>query len=573
MGISGGTSFRGKRSTTSSSSHAQHLSKRSLRSAAEQFVILFLLLGFGVTTGLNAQHRTTRVDNARMEVETGTARAIYRPDFRGRIDVSSDKTARRFLKSDGRIGWSGEDDDLHLVDRRESRGGTHLTYRQYVDDVPVFDTETRVSVDRLGKPTFVLNGLMSELDEGLRLAPGINQNEAEQRSAAAVERGDAAVSPAELGVLAGPPSRLVWRTIVWPERGGEWRVTIDAHSGDVLAVEDRVVRRVPEAGEPAPGRVVRRMEAGLTHDSHSAAAVASATGRGMVFDPDPLSTSGQAYAPPYTDADDADISELNTERIEVDLLDISQFADNRYRLIGPHVEVTGSRPSGGTTNYDPPVESDPAGFMYTRGDERFEAVMVYYHIDKAQRRVQELGFSNIQNQPFKINPFAEGNQDASFYYPSYNYIGMGGGGIDDAEDAFVIWHEYGHALLNATVPGMLGSREGTAIHEGWADYWASSYQRELYESGVLPPADWRRLFSLGRKLRRLAGPANARVCEIPGGLAGYDGPLGWTCLCLRLDGGVGHPWQGLDRPVGPSVAFLSDSGCQDARYGRSVYSG
>ena len=36
---------------------------------------------------------------------------------------------------------------------------------------------------------------------------------------------------------------------------------------------------------------------------------------------------------------------------------------------------------------------------------------------------------------------------------------FGKGGVDDAEDAEVIWHEYGHAIQDAQVPGFGAGHE------------------------------------------------------------------------------------------------------------------
>jgi len=54
---------------------------------------------------------------------------------------------------------------------------------------------------------------------------------------------------------------------------------------------------------------------------------------------------------------------------------------------------------------------------------------------------------------------------------------FGKGGVDDAEDAEVILHEYGHAMLDSqsTPFGAFGaSLEADAIHEGFGDYWAAT---------------------------------------------------------------------------------------------------
>jgi hypothetical protein len=405
-----------------------------------------------------------------------------------------EQAALEFLRSEERIGWSGASEDLRLAHSVTSGGGTHLTFQQYVEGVPVIGATTRLSLDRVSKPTFVLNGYRPEL-EGRQLSkPSIRAGEAEQIAVKAVMGGDASVRAAELAVLPGNPMLLVWKTIVWPETGGEWLVLIDATTGSPVEVQEVTLHRSAAPRARKEGRLIAVLETETLQAVESSGASAQlALGRGMVFDPDPLATSGQPYAPPYTDSDDAEIPELNAERISVDLQDISLFADNKYRLAGPYVEVVGRRPSG-LTNYEPPVETQADAFNYTRGDERFEAVMAYYHIDKSQRWVQGLGYDNIMNMSVPVNPFGEGDQDVSNYYLNLNFLSLGGGSVDDAEDAFVIWHEYAHALLNATVPNLTSTFEGRAMHEGWADYWAASYERGLFESGVLPPGDWRRLF-------------------------------------------------------------------------------
>ena len=47
---------------------------------------------------------------------------------------------------------------------------------------------------------------------------------------------------------------------------------------------------------------------------------------------------------------------------------------------------------------------------------------------------------------------------------------FGKGGVDDAEDAEVIVHEYGHAVHAAQVPGFGTSEEAGSIGEAWGDY-------------------------------------------------------------------------------------------------------
>ena len=47
--------------------------------------------------------------------------------------------------------------------------------------------------------------------------------------------------------------------------------------------------------------------------------------------------------------------------------------------------------------------------------------------------------------------------------------------MDDAEDAEVIVHEYGHAIQDTIVPGFGQSHEGESMGEGFSDYVAGSF--------------------------------------------------------------------------------------------------
>jgi hypothetical protein len=76
----------------------------------------------------------------------------------------------------------------------------------------------------------------------------------------------------------------------------------------------------------------------------------------------------------------------------------------------------------------------------------------------------------------------EGKEDNSFYDPGPNppltgSIGLGPGGVDDAEDADVINHEYGHAVQDSQVPGFGDGEQAGAIGEGFADYLAADMSR------------------------------------------------------------------------------------------------
>ena len=57
---------------------------------------------------------------------------------------------------------------------------------------------------------------------------------------------------------------------------------------------------------------------------------------------------------------------------------------------------------------------------------------------------------NKESQDVRINQYGADN---SFSWDKHDLLRFGKGGVDDAEDAEVIVHEYGHAVHDAQVPG------------------------------------------------------------------------------------------------------------------------
>lgn len=443
----------------------------------------------------NAPRRLVR--DGSFDATTGVRRSTYRiPPVRPASDPVAG--ALSFLRArSADYGISDDLTDLDLVESRSTGSSRHVVFQQTWQGIPVHDRFVRVSLDKHNRPTMVMSGYEPIDGRQLRLAPVVTAREASAIAASRVVEERVITGKPRLVVLPGKHEALAWIITAWPASGGELEVAIDAVSGRLLQVrglgvrEERNIRRDASAAFPSDSGIQQ-----LIHKAPLALA-AGVPGSGMVFDPDPLTTAGVGYGGAYQDAGDTPSPALDLQRKTVVLPDLTQGVDGLFRLEGPNVRVV-SVNSGGIETYSPPAEADPNGFRYGRDHDAFEAVMVYYHVDKSQRYADSLVYGlsgqSVQRDPIRVNPHGRGPVDDSWFYPSRYMIEFGTGGIDDAEDGSVIWHEHAHAILEVASRGLRATGEGIAYHEGWADYWAASYIRGLIETGKVPYRDWRRLF-------------------------------------------------------------------------------
>ncbi len=185
----------------------------------------------------------------------------------------------------------------------------------------------------------------------------------------------------------------------------------------------------------------------------------SSTGSGRVFLPNPVQDLGNQG---LTDQKDADYAALQPAYRTVTLtnLDGSGYLRGDWAII---VSDTGKSAYSPTNT-----------FHYNRSQDQFEQVMAYFWVTEAQKYIQSLGFGtslpavNMEPQRLRINQWGSDN---SFATTHKDEIRLGKGGVDDAEDAEVILHEYGHAIHFAQ-NFAFASTEAGAISEGFGDYWA-----------------------------------------------------------------------------------------------------
>ena len=214
-------------------------------------------------------------------------------------------------------------------------------------------------------------------------------------------------------------------------------------------------------------------------------------GEATVFAPNPIVTARNTKLRQagYDSGAGPDVeipsAELDKQLKKVKLLGLEMAPLAAGKLTGPWADVVG-----------PAQPSIDGKFAFKSGDPRFETTMAYYHVDSIQRYFQKLGFTpkretGVNDEPQLLVTARVEGYDNSFYQPANDVIAFGTGGVDDAEDAEVIIHEYGHAVQDAQVPGWGNAPEGGAMGEGFGDFLAAAYYARTSRGfGDVCVADW-----------------------------------------------------------------------------------
>lgn len=245
-----------------------------------------------------------------------------------------------------------------------------------------------------------------------------------------------------------------------------WLVASDGRLVDVwrIAVVDLVVPVVGTVEvQAADSRVLRVVDERRFID-----------GAALVFDPNPIVKLQDPTLRQEVDVAGVDVGldEYSDARVSLDLIDVDIAGLPAGILRGPWVNAIGG------TAIPPPVNGHWLVDL-DRNMPQFETLMAYTHLDRIQRYFQErLGFvgaTGVNAESQEIITFPVPGFDNSFYQPGNDLMLLGGGGVDDGEDAEVILHEYGHAVQDAQVPGWGSTHEGGAMGEGFGDFLAGAF--------------------------------------------------------------------------------------------------
>lgn len=356
--------------------------------------------------------------------------------------ASAGAAARRSLEiheqSLARAGWTRS---LALTDLRPAAGGTVARFQQESRGLPVLGGGATVLLDGRGRTLYASARELPGLPASVDAAPSVDSAGARRAAEGdfEVEEGVASEEPTLYVVPTETSAALAWVVPVHTEEPfGSFLVQVDAHTAEVLESQD---------------------------------ILKTATGKGAVYRPNPVASSGNFD---LRDNFDRLNEALDQARVEVDLPDL----DESGFLRGTLVDVV-------TGDSNDRVKSDSLQFSFQRNDPGFEQTSCYYYLQFALAYCGTIGRPDPLERQLRaqarFSPRGEEELNA-FFDPASGNVLFGTQGVDLAEDGTVVLHELGHALQDAAAsqPGRpFGlTHEGQAIGEGFSDYWAVSLLEE-----------------------------------------------------------------------------------------------
>ncbi|MCG3164418.1 MAG: hypothetical protein POELPBGB_00172 [Bacteroidia bacterium] len=377
----------------------------------------------------------------------------------GKVESADTAVVKQYLLS-AIANLKGSDFSIDFLEGKQSKTGLHYLYRQNYRGKPVYRGTIKINLDKNGSIISLFDNTYRILETPAGEFPDTDDCYDIIKSIYKNDNDIVKIFIEELYFDLGPRLIPASRIELWDKKGNFFELVIDA---DQMIVYERDMNsyfnnnRIHDVDTPALARV---------------------------FNPDPLTTAGVIYGAPYEDASDADISQLNMQRQQV-TLDVA-FENDTFKLESPYCLITDhSIPDVA------PVTSLTPDFEFTRSQDGFEDVNAFYHINVYHDYVQQLGFDNIVNYPIWVDTHAMGGADNSNFSAAGSppRLSFGEGGVDDAEDADVIIHEYGHAISHSAAPGTNSGAERLALDEAIGDYFAASYSKSINSF------NWEKMFS------------------------------------------------------------------------------
>lgn len=435
-------------------------------------------------------------DTFHQDHRSGYAKLSIVSQGKAPVNLRGENLALNYLENNhAQFGLPASLDNLKLQSVKQSLLGTHYTYEQVLMGHKVAGGNIVVSISNDNGAVYrVYNNTypVSNMKQALNAAVALDGEDALDIAWNNVRvHGPLLTRPSAKLVWQpeGAGFRLVYETEVATEAPfGYWGHVIDAKSGRILDTKSLAVsrERVDVDFGDYEGQVWDRVETTTRFERAEAAAKASrkmlatANGTGQVFDPDPVTTLMDD-----TLEDNSAASNFTGAYFTRTLQDID-LSGSTYSLTGPWITVANFE----SPNVAPTTTTD-GNWTGVRGQSEFNDAMTYFHTDQNQRYMQSLGFSGangIQYGSIEADANGLNGADNSHYIPSSNRMAFGWGCVDDNEDAFVILHEYGHAIHFSINSNWSGGDTG-GMGEGFGDYWGGAYRYSTPNGATFHP-EW-----------------------------------------------------------------------------------
>lgn len=340
---------------------------------------------------------------------------------------------------------------------RETPGGAVVTFTRTWQNLPVWESRLRrVNFDQSQKVTAQFPAAPLKPDGAFRLQPEQARKLAQAWLADQDERViEAKQGPIVRGIFHKEQlTRQVYSVRVWVEKDDmmePFDIFVDAANGKVLAKKQLYLHLQDE--------------------------VPPQTGEGWIYRASPASASL------HHDGDSQASRDAAIKQVTLKGLDGSGYLRGEFVNTVPSDEPTGLVLSPFAGYIPGAAFSESGQYFYEPDNAAFGEVTVYYWIDTAQRYLQSM---NIQAFDRPIDVYVHSmDQHNAFYSPFDEEIHFGNGIVAMSHDVEVILHEYGHALLDDVVGDiLLFDIEGRSLHEGFADYMSSIFQRAQQQDQV-----------------------------------------------------------------------------------------
>jgi Zn-dependent metalloprotease len=404
--------------------------------------------------------------------------------------------AMQFLGENiGLLGPGFKISDLTVIDADVTKFGVYVELQQVFTRLPVENGRVKVNFDREGRMVHFISSYAPtanaedkvtleknkaaqiSIDEFLRITPIYYTKDDEQNQAMGVivSRDRARVKPRgdveDIFFVRNERLRRAYKIVIDGEYPfGIKEFVIDANTGEVLHTNNFVYSAFDGMSRPSNHHP----------EPTSSPNDSSTDGQGQVFIPNPANSLNKPLNP-YEP-----LSYYNPNPYYTKVLPGLQTASGVAKLEGPYVIVRDIDPP----DVPPPTGANAFEFIYEYDNPSFEEVMVYYHINRNQLYIQSLGLGDIAKYPVIVDAHACDGADQSQYISNPPagkppHLAFGDGNVNDAEDADIILHEYGHVIqYSQAEDAFAGDGQPKAMGEGFGDYWAfSSFYKETCASG------------------------------------------------------------------------------------------